>query len=89
MYRRLNKHSRKVAKREVGGLTMLDWEGLAAAVMSARGIILNCDDINAALRSVKMDSRIVNPNKITLDHMNLAIRLTTMGQVQRFPEGIL
>ena len=84
-----NKHARKAALREIGGLTMQDWEALGASVMSLQGLILNSDDINATLRSVKMDSRIRDPNKINLDHMRLAITLTTMGQVDQEGSAIL
>lgn len=76
-----SKHTHKAAHREVFSLKMHDWNTLAQVVIEMRGYILNHDHIEHALRSVRMDSRFLDPDRITIDHMKLAMHLTTIGQL--------
>ena len=65
------------------GVRMSDWDSFGRAILSMGAEIANADDMDAVLRSLKWDSRIKEPDRLTRKHLRLAMALIQMGRVDQ------
>lgn len=80
---RLNPSMPRMLNWEIHGLPRRDWLALGKHLLHREMEIGCSDDMDSVVRDLRRDSRFTKPERITKDHLWLAMALIQMGRRTR------